>query len=116
MSYKKIVFTKPKVAEICEYEIAEPQPGEVQVRLAVSSISSGTERANLIGEVNVSVFEKSDVAIFPREGGYSSAGVIEKLGEGVTNLQVGDRVALSWSSHSQVLNIAKENVHKLPSV
>ena len=113
MSYKKIVFTKPKVAEICEYEIAEPQAGEVQVRLAVSSISSGTERANLIGEVNVSVFEKSDVAIFPREGGYSSAGVIEKIGAGVTNLQVGDKVALSWSSHSQILNIAQENVHKL---
>lgn len=113
MSYKKILFTKPKVAEICDYEIAEPSVGEVQVRLAVSSISSGTERANIVGEVNVSVFENSDVAIFPREGGYSSAGIIEKVGSDVIDLKVGDRVALSWSSHSQVLNIAQENVHKL---
>lgn len=40
MSYKKIVFTKPKVAEIQDYEITEPNADEVQVRLAVSSISS----------------------------------------------------------------------------
>lgn len=113
MSYKKIVFTKPKIAEIQEYEITEPNSGEVQVRLAVSSISSGTERANILGDVNVSVFEKNDVAIFPRFGGYSSAGIVEKTGPHVVDLQVGDRVALSWSSHSQVLNIAQENVHKL---
>lgn len=113
MSYKKILFTKPKVVEICDYEIAEPDAGEVQVRLAVSSISSGTERANILGEVNVSVFEKSNVAIFPREGGYSSAGIIEKVGPDVTDFHVGDRVALSWSSHSQVLNIEQENVYKI---
>lgn len=113
MSYKKILFTKPKVAEICDYEIAEPNSGEVQVRLAVSSISSGTERANILGDVNVSVFEKSDVAVFPREGGYSSAGIIEKIGPNVTGLELGDRVALSWSSHSQVLNIEQKNVYKL---
>lgn len=113
MSYKKILFTKPKVAEICDYEIAEPVSGEVQVRLAVSSISSGTERANILGDVNVSVFEKSNVAVFPREGGYSSAGIIEKVGPDVTGLKVGDRVALSWSSHSQVLNIEQKNVYKL---
>lgn len=113
MSYKKILFTEPKVAKLCDYDLAEPASGEVQVRLAVSTISSGTERANILGDINVSVFETSDEAVFPREGGYSSAGVIEKIGPNVTDLKVGDRVALSWSSHSQVLNIAKENVHKL---
>ena len=115
MSYKKIVFTKPKVAEICEYEIAEPQPGEVQVRLAVSSISSGTERANLIGEVNVSVFEKSDVAIFPREGGYSDRK--EDLG-GKTNLGV-TQSTFDWYNKKNnipikdVKNITKEEATKI---
>ena len=91
----------------------EPAPGKVLVKTVFSTVSSGTERANILGEVNVSVFEKSDVAIFPREGGYSSAGIIEKVGPNVTDLQVGDRVALSWSSHSQVLNIEQKNVYKL---
>ena len=113
MTYKKIIFTNPMVAEVLAYELSEPKEDEVQVRLAVSSISSGTERANLIGEVNVSVFETSDVAVFPREGGYSSAGIIEKVGEHVTEFKVGDRVALSWSSHSEVLNIHQDKVVKL---
>ena len=113
MAYKKVIFTKPKTVEISDYEISDPNPGEVQVRLVVSSISSGTERANILGEVNVSVFEKSEKAVFPREGGYSSAGIVEKVGEGVASLKVGDKVALSWSSHCQMLNISQENVHKL---
>lgn len=113
MSYKRIVFTKPGVAELCDFELSEPAKNEVQVRLVASSVSSGTERANLSGEVNVSVFETSNIAAFPRFGGYSSAGVIEKVGEGVSDFQKGDRVALSWSTHSQLQNIASENVYKL---
>ena len=79
MKVKQIVFTKPGTAELLEKEVGAPKAGEVQVRLAVSTISSGTERANL---VNVST---SGVhAPFPRIQGYSSAGVVEAVGEGVT--------------------------------
>ena len=109
MTTKQIRYTEPCVAKLLEYDISEPQANEVQVRLAVSTISSGTERANL---VNVST---SGVhAPFPRIQGYSSAGVVEALGEGVTEFKVGDRVAMSWSIHSQLLNINKDLVYKLP--
>ena len=109
MTTKQIRYTEPCVAKLLEYDISEPQANEVQVRLAVSTISSGTARANL---VNVST---SGVhAPFPRIQGYSSAGVVEALGEGVTEFKVGDRVAMSWSIHSQLLNINKDLVYKLP--
>ena len=109
MTTKQIRYTEPCVAKLLEYDISEPQANEVQVRLAVSTISSGTERANL---VNVST---SGVhAPFPRIQGYSSAGVVEVVGEGVTEFKVGDRVAMSWSIHSQLLNINKDLVYKLP--
>ena len=112
--YKRIVFTKPNIAELLDYEISEPGINEVQIRLAVSTISSGTERANLIGSKTISVsLPEEKEAIFPRYCGYSSAGTVLKVGKGVVDYKVGDRVAVSWSTHSEVINIDIKNVHKL---
>ena len=113
MKVKQIVFTKPCVAELLEKEVEAPKAGEVQVRLAVSTISSGTERANLVGDPNIAVVESGSV-IFPRTAGYSSSGVVEAIGEGVTEFKVGDRVAMSWTLHQQVINMDKNLVYKLP--
>ena len=110
---KQIVFTKPCVAELLEKEIDAPKSNEVQVRLAVSTISSGTERANLIGDPNIDIVGSGSV-IFPRTAGYSSSGVVEAVGEGVTEFKVGDKVAMSWTTHKQVINMDKNLVYKLP--
>ena len=102
MMQKSIVFTEKNKAELLEEAIPTPGPGQVLIRLAVSTISSGTERANLTGEVNVSIARNApDVAQFPRRSGYSSSGIVAALGEGVTGFAVGDRVAMSWTTHSQ---------------
>lgn len=102
MTQKSIVFTAPKCAELIEEAVPTPGVGQVLVRLACSTISSGTERANLVGEVNISTARNApETAVFPRRLGYSSAGVVEALGEGVTQFSVGDRVAMSWTTHSQ---------------
>ena len=113
MSCKQIVFTKPKVAELLDVPIEDPKAGEVQVRLMWSSISSGTERANLVGELHVSAYSILTEVKFPRTMGYSSSGVVENVGEGVTEFQVGDRVALSWSKHMSLINMPVQNVYKL---
>ena len=113
MKVKQIVFTKPSVAELLETEIEAPKANEVQVRLAVSTISSGTERANLVGDPNVGP-NSAGAVVFPRVLGYSSAGIVEAVGENVTNFKIGDRVAMSWTTHTQVLNIDQNNVYKLP--
>lgn len=101
MKSKNIVFTKPNTAELITEDVKPIGENEVLVRLAVSAISSGTERANLVGEVNVNWTSDKTVADFPRRVGYSSAGVVEAIGEKVTSVKVGDRVALSWSKHAQ---------------
>ena len=104
MSQKAIVFTAPRKAELIEKKIPTPGAGQVLIKLVCSTISSGTERANLIGEVNVSVSKNaSAVAKFPRHVGYSSSGIVEALGPGVTQFSVGDRVAMSWTVHSQYI-------------
>ena len=113
---KRIVFTKVNTAELLDFEIAAPSAGEVQVELVMSSVSSGTERANITGDPYVSVVATVPDTTFPRSGGYSSAGVITGVGADAEGFSVGDPVALSWSTHSQKQNISAKLVHKLEGV
>lgn len=111
MNSRNIVFTRENVAELVTEEMRPIAPHEVMVKLAISSISSGTERANLTGSKTVSwLFADQEVALFPRRSGYSSAGVVEQVGENVKTVSVGDRVALSWSSHSEYVVLPAANV------
>ena len=117
MKSQNIVFTKENIAELITEKVEMPKKDEVLVKLCVSTVSSGTERANLVGSKTVSPFLKEqEVAVFPRRCGYSSAGIVEKVGKNVTDLQVGDRVALAWSTHSQYVTIKSSNVYKIGDI
>lgn len=113
MEKRTIVFTKPCVAELVKGEIENPSADEVQVKLVVSTVSSGTERANLVGDPNINPNGSGKVR-FPRTLGYSSAGIVTAIGENVSNIKVGDRVALCWSIHAEYVNVAAKFVYKLP--
>lgn len=115
MKTEKILFVASKKAEIYTDEIPEPLDNEVQVKTCVSAISSGTERANLIGLTADNVYPKDPKdALFPRHMGYSSAGIVTKVGKSVANFKIGDRVALFWSKHESIQNIHENNAIKLP--
>ncbi len=115
MRNPSIVFAAPNVAEIREGPIPEPGPRHVLVRTVRSTISSGTERANLIGDPVVSVSAPpATKAVFPRQAGYSSSGVVEKVGEGVAAFRPGDRVAMAWTKHAAYQCLAEGDVFPLP--
>lgn len=115
MMRKSIVFTQAYRAELIEEPVPEPGEGQALVRLAVSTISSGTERANLVGDCNVSIGgAPTDRAVFPRRGGYSSSGTVIRVGAGVTDFAPGDRVALSWTTHSQLVCVGTREMTRLP--
>ena len=116
MMNPNIVFTSAGVAELIDRPMPDPKSGEVLVRVVRSCISSGTERANLIGvpDGGVGIFGTATTTTWPRQCGYSTSGVVEKLGEGVTGLKVGDRVAMSWTLHSAHVCVPAGNAYRIP--
>lgn len=109
MDVKQIVFTKVNTAELLDTTIAdELGEYEVLVKTNYSTISCGTEKANISGSTTVSWVSEATTAIFPRYAGYSSSGIVEKVGSKVTKVAPGDSVAMIWSQHKSH-NILHEN-------
>lgn len=112
MTNKSIIFTAPKVAEIVDTDVPRIADDEVLVKLEYSTISSGTERANLIGDANTSVYSGPSVS-FPRRCGYSSAGIVVEVGNRVSSVKIGDRVACSWTKYAQYFALKESTVYKM---
>ncbi len=106
---KSIVFVEKNKARLIEEDMPKMSDKKVMVKLEYSTISSGTERANLTGDPRVSAerYAKPEVK-FPRRGGYSSSGVVVEVGKDVKNFKVGDRVAAIWSTHSEYIALDEE--------
>ncbi len=117
MNNKRIVFTSVGKAEFLDTPLTDPNDNQVQVKIFASTISSGTERANLMGSKTTSWrVPEADKAVFPRYAGYSSAGVVLKVGKNVKDIGVGDRVALRWSTHTHIQNIDRSQVTKIGDI
>jgi NADPH:quinone reductase-like Zn-dependent oxidoreductase len=90
MSYKRVVITKfggPEVLKLIEEtELPEPKPGEVRVKVLATSAA--------FTDVMIRKGQYPDVKEKPPfSPGYDMVGVVDKLGEGVTHAQIGQRVA-----------------------
>lgn len=118
MNAKQIIFTQKDTALLLDVEDNELAPDQVMVQTLFSTISCGTERANITGDPNVSICGDGNVK-FPRTAGYSSSGIIVKKGANVQDLEIGDAVVMSWSLHKsynilQASNVVKINNDKIP--
>lgn len=78
-------FGSPEVLKIEEESLREPQAGEVRIKVE----ALGLNRAEVLYRTNI----YTEQPTFPSRIGYEAAGVIDAIGEGVTGLQVGDRVS-----------------------
>ena len=112
---RNIIFTKKDTAELVEKPMPEVGPGQVRVKLVRSTVSSGTERANVTGCNVVSIWDPPDApVVWPRQSGYSSSGVVDAVGEGVASVKLGDRVAMSWTTHAEYVAVPEDRVYRLP--
>ncbi len=115
MKNKQILFTKVNTAELLDTPVRKPESNEVVVRTCYSTVSAGTEKANIMGNPHVSIFsEENEPVVFPRVCGYSSSGIVLEKGNDVKNLEIGDRVVMSWSNHESINVLPESNVVKIP--
>ena len=115
MTNPNIVFTRADTAELVGKLMPEVGPGQVRVKLVRSTVSSGTERANVTGCNVVSIWDPPDApVVWPRQSGYSSSGIVDAVGEGVRSVAPGDRVAMSWTLHSAYIVVPEGRVYRLP--
>lgn len=70
-----------------EFDLRDPGPGEVRVKLAYAGLCHSDEHIRL-GDL-------SEAAI-PMIGGHEGAGVVDAIGPGVTRVEVGDHVSASF--------------------
>ena len=70
-----------------EFEIPDPGPGEVMVKLAYAGLCHSDEHVRL-GDLTE--------AALPMVGGHEGAGVVTQVGPGVTKVKVGDHVSASF--------------------
>jgi NADPH:quinone reductase-like Zn-dependent oxidoreductase len=88
MTYKSVVATRrggPEVLQVTENELRPPSAGEARIRiLAVPVVQD---------DVAVRKGERPFLPRMPFTPGYAFLGVVDAVGEGVTAVAVGDRVA-----------------------
>lgn len=109
---KQIVFTKANTAELLDVDYIKPSSEQVVVKTEFSTLSAGTERANITGDPNVAGDVASGV-VFPRTSGYSSSGRVVKKGDDVKDIEIGDRVVVYWGKHAAYNTIHKSQVVKI---
>src|SRR6266480_562074 len=72
--------------EIHDVELDSPHAGEVKIRLGASGVCHS----------DLSMQNGTLMGVAPIVLGHEGAGVIEEVGEGVTDLKPGDHVVISW--------------------
>lgn len=85
-------FGEPAVMHLEELPIPTPGPGQALVRVKAASVNFidvQRRRGDLVGQA---FYEQHGLTKLPATMGSQGTGVVEALGDGVTNVNVGDRV------------------------
>ena len=113
---KQIVFVEKNKAELLEVDSQPLGENQVRVRTVFSTISNGTEKANITGSPDIGItIKKGTLATFPRMLGYSTSGIVVEKGAGVKSLEIGDRVAIYWTTHRSFNVVDEKNAVKIES-
>jgi len=112
MQYKSVIVTRkgaPEVLEIVENDLREPLAGEARIKIL----------ATCVGRTDIG-YRKGELSFAPKipfVPGYEILGVVDAVGEGVTNVVVGDRVAalIGHGGYTEYIYLGKEHLVRVPA-
>lgn len=114
MKAHALFHTAPGRVEVCELEVAEPGPGEVQVKSRYSAVSPGTEKRIFAGNLPEAL--PLDAVLptlagsfrYPFRYGYCLVGEVTAAGAGAGEVLVGKRVFLFHPHQTHAVVAASE--------
>src|SRR5512141_2928904 len=112
MKYKSVIVTRkgsPEVLKVVENDLRAPLAGEARIKILATSVGR-TDIGYRKGELS---FARK----IPFVPGYEILGVVGAVGEGVTNVAVGDRVAalIGHGGYSEYIYLGKEHLVHVPA-
>ncbi|MGB8214790.1 MAG: medium chain dehydrogenase/reductase family protein [Anaerolineales bacterium] len=111
MKYKSVLVTKrggPDVLQIAENDLRAPAAGEVRINV----LATGVGRTDVNYRYGYSSFSPK----VPFVPGYEIMGVVDALGEGVTRVAIGDRVAAltGHGGYTEMIYLRLEHLVPVP--
>ena len=112
MKYKSIVVTKrggPAVLQVVENELRPPAAQEARIQF----LATGVGRTDINYRYGLSPFSPK----VPFVPGYEIMGIVDAIGQGVTNVAVGERVAAltGHGGYSEVIYLGEEHLVHVPA-
>lgn len=113
MKYRSVIVTKrggPEFLQIIEKELPPPLSGEAQIRILATPVCQD--------DVAVRVGNRPFLVKVPFVPGYSILGVVEAIGEDVTQAAVGDRVAAltNFGGYAEYITLPEEELVHVPEI
>ena len=113
MRARRLASFAPSTMEVEEFDLAEaPGPGELLVETETTAISAGTEIAGYTGNTAFR-HPGMDWRADPYRPGYSLAGIVRAVGEGVEGVKSGDRVC-GQGPHASAAIVAADRFVVVP--
>lgn len=112
MRYKSVIVTKrggPEVLQVIENDLRPPSAGEVRIKILAAPVC--------LPDVEARYGRTPFAPKIPFVPGYAIIGVVDALGEGVTNAAVGDRVAALtvYGGYAEYIFLGEEQLIPVPT-